>query len=80
MQPLKYLLNWLLDNANPDHSLFTAGDLRCLFPDLADGAFNTLLSRAVDAKVLVKVCKKIFNYRFATFGHSIIISFSDRAK
>ena len=63
MQPLKYLLNWLLDNANPDHSLFTAGDLRCLFPDLADGAFNTLLSRAVDAKVLVKVCKKIYLFK-----------------
>jgi hypothetical protein len=63
MQPLKYLLNWLLDHANPDHSLFTSADLRCLFPDLSDGAFNTLLSRAVDAELLVKVCKKIYLFK-----------------
>ena len=66
MQPLKYLLNWLLDNANPDRSLFTSADLRSLFPDLSDGAFNTLLSRAVDAEVLTKVCKKIYLFKNIT--------------
>lgn len=60
MQPIRYLEKWLLENATEEHSLFSARDLRPLFPDLSEGAFKTLLSRAVASQVLLRICRGVY--------------------
>ncbi len=49
MQPMRFLRDWLEENANNEHCLFSLSDLRSLLPDMSDTAFKTLLSRAVHA-------------------------------
>lgn len=63
MQPIKSLAQWLSDNANEQHYLFAFHDLRTLYPELSDTAFKTLLSRAVNAKLLIRVCRGIYLYQ-----------------
>lgn len=63
MQPMKLLTNWLARHANSEHYLFTLKDFSALFPELSNLAFKTLLSRAVRADILVKVCRGIYLYR-----------------
>jgi len=60
MQPIKSLAQWLSDNANEQHYLFTLHDLRALHPELSDTAFKTLLSRAVSANLLIRACRGIY--------------------
>lgn len=60
MQPLKYLSNWLENHATRTNYLFTASALKALFPDLSQGAFNVLLSRAARAGVLIRVCRGVY--------------------
>ncbi len=60
MQPIKYLVNWLNQNANSEHYLFTLQDLRALCPDLSNLAFKTLLSRTVGVGYLSRVCRGLY--------------------
>lgn len=66
MQPIKYLVNWLDQNANSDHYLFTLQDLRALYPELSNVAFKTLMSRTVRAGYLGRVCRGIYIYKRVT--------------
>jgi predicted transcriptional regulator of viral defense system len=62
MQPIRRLKEWLKNNANNQHYLFTSKDLRFLLPELSEGAFKTLLSRAVSGGVLVRLCRGLYLY------------------
>lgn len=73
MQPMKYLSQWLSDNANHQHYLFTLHDLRALYTDLTASAFKTLLSRAVDAKVLIRLCRGLYLYQKALPGDGLLL-------
>ncbi len=65
MQPMRYLSQWLSDNANSRHYLFTLRDLRPLFPNLSDTTFKTLLSRAVSSTLLMRLCRGLYLYQKA---------------
>lgn len=60
MQPIKYISQWLLQNASDKHYLFTFRDLRALCPQLSDTSFKTLLSRAVGSGLLVRICRGLY--------------------
>lgn len=62
MQPIKYLSQWLSENADSSHYMFTLRDLRPLFPDLSEASFKTLLSRAARSKVLIRLCRGLYLY------------------
>ncbi len=62
MQPIKCLSKWLGENADDRHYLFISNDLRSLLPKLSDGAFKTLLSRAVTMGLLVRLCRGLYFY------------------
>jgi len=63
VQPVKYLMNWLEKSANDKHYLFTSQNLRVLFPNLSNGAFKALLSRAVCSNYLYRVCRGVYMYQ-----------------
>lgn len=63
MQPMKTLAQWLLNNTNHEHYLFTLFDMRSLFPQLSDVAFKTLMSRAVHSGLLVRLCRGLYLYK-----------------
>lgn len=65
MQPMRYLINWLDQNANGEHYLFASQDLRCLLPELSDTSFKTLLSRAAKSGYLTRVCRGLYTYKKA---------------
>ena len=60
MQPMRYLSQWLSENADNRHYLFTLRDLRPLFTELSDNTFKTLLSRAVHSKLLMRLCRGLY--------------------
>lgn len=62
MQPIRRLGNILVDLADPEHYLFTLSDLRAALPDLSDGAFRVLLSRAGRSGLLRRVCRGVYLY------------------
>lgn len=63
MQPIRYLGQWLSENANNNHYLFTLRDLRPLFTELSDAAFKTLMSRAVRSRLLIRLCRGLYLYQ-----------------
>ncbi len=63
MQPMKYISQWLTENANNKRYLFALSDLRALCCDLSDAAFKTLLSRSVRSGLLVRVCRGVYLYK-----------------
>lgn len=63
MQPIKMLTQWLLNNKNHEHYLFTLFDMRSLFPQLSDAAFKTLMSRAVRSELLTRLCRGLYLYK-----------------
>jgi predicted transcriptional regulator of viral defense system len=71
MQPIKILSNWLQQNANDAHYLFSLPDLRALFPDLTDLAFKTLLSRAVRSEYLERVCRGLYTVKNSIFSKGL---------
>ena len=73
MQPLKYLSQWLLQNANDKHYLFALQDLRALFYKLSDSAFKTLLSRAVRSELLMRVCRGVYLYKSALPADGLLL-------
>ena len=60
MQPLATLRGALQRLADGEHYLFSASDLRALFPRQSYDAFRRLLSRAADAGILERVCRGIY--------------------
>jgi len=65
MQPMRYITNWLQENANTEHYLFSSQDLRVLYPGLSNAAFKTLLSRTVKARHLTRLCRGLYTYERA---------------
>ena len=65
MRPLTFLRDWLEENANENHYLFSFQDLRVLFPSHSDSAYRTILSRAAANGVLLRICQGIFIYKKA---------------
>jgi len=47
-------------HADSEHSLFALSDLRVALPDLSDAALHVLLNRAVEKKLLARVCRGIY--------------------
>jgi predicted transcriptional regulator of viral defense system len=62
MQGIKFISQWLTQNANDKHYLFRSDDLRSLVPDLSDLAFKTLLSRVVGTGILLRLCRGLYLY------------------
>ncbi|CAO5681196.1 MAG: hypothetical protein HEEMFOPI_01460 [Holosporales bacterium] len=62
MTHLSNLQNWLFENSSERRYLFLLSDLKSLFPHMSDGAFKTLLCRAVQKKILEKVCRNVFGF------------------
>ncbi len=60
---MKYLSQWLSEHANNQHYLFTLQGLRALCDTLSDTAFKTLLSRAVNSRILIRVCRGLYLYK-----------------
>lgn len=73
MQPMKSLEQWLSRNTSDKHYLFTMSDLRGLFNMLSDSAFKTLLSRAVNARLLTRVCRGIYLYEKALPNDGLLL-------
>lgn len=73
MQPMKYLSEWLSQNANNKRYLFTLHDLRALYPILSDSTFKTLLSRAVSSKLLYRVCRGLYLYKKAAIADGLVL-------
>lgn len=59
-QPTRRLMRDLARLASKERYLFTPDDLRALVPDLSDGAYKTLLSRAVSQGHLARVCRGLY--------------------
>ena len=70
---MKYMSQWLLENANDGHYLFTLHDLRTLCYRQSDSAFKTLLSRAVQAQLLVRLCRGLYLYERALAGDGLLL-------
>lgn len=66
MQPIKYFCQWLEQNANNEHYLFSMHDFRVLCSNLSESSFKTLLSRAVHSGHLVRICRGIYLYKKAS--------------
>ena len=60
MQPLRKLRETLQSLADRDHCLFTGSDLAAVVPECRQ--MPVLMSRAVKAGILRRVCKGIFHY------------------
>ncbi len=63
MRPLTFLRDWLEENTNEEHFMFSFNDLRSLFPSHSESAYRTILSRATSSGVLLRICQGIFIYK-----------------
>lgn len=73
MQPIKFLQQWLEENASQRHYLFTTQDLRVVANGLSDIAFKTFLSRAASARLLVRVCRGVYLYKKALPADGLLL-------
>jgi hypothetical protein len=73
MQPIKILNNWLRQNANNEHYLFSLQDLRALCPTLSDSAFKALLSRVAKLGCLERVCRGLYAYSVSTLSDGLLL-------
>ena len=73
VQPIKQLTQGLERLASKEHCLFTPADLRALLPVLSEGAFKTLLSRAVKAGYLSRVCRGLYLYERVDYPHGLLL-------
>lgn len=66
MQPIQSLFQGLAQLTGAKGGLFATQDLRALLPELSDGAFKTLLSRAAQRQQagerLQRVCRGVYVY------------------
>ena len=56
------MIRTLNDLADKDRCLFTLSDLRGILPNSTDGAFKTMLCRAVKNDVLKRFCRGLYLY------------------
>lgn len=70
---MRFLSQWLSENTDNRRYLFTFRDLRPLFPELSDTSFKTLLSRAVRAKLLLRLCRGIYLYQKALPNDGLLL-------
>lgn len=73
MQPIRLLSDNLANLADAEHYLFTPTDMRALLPQLSDIAFKTLLSRAVVAGYLVRVCRGVYLYPKVDYPRGLVL-------
>lgn len=73
MSNMKTLIDWLIKNANAERYLFTLQDFRSLFPNLAEAAFKTLLSRSVKSGYLTRLCRGLYSYQHAIPNTGLIL-------
>ena len=67
MQPLARLRHYLPRLDDPEHYIFSSGDLRSLFPEQSDSAYRALMSRAVKTGVVERVCRGVFINPYAAY-------------
>ncbi len=70
---MKFLSNWLMENANENHYLFSTTDFRSLLPELSHESFKVLLSRAVRSGHLTRVCRSIYIYKKAMKNDGLVL-------
>jgi len=73
MQPLRILVTSLDKIAKYQRYLFTFNDLRSLLPLVSEASFKTLLSRAVKAGYLERVCRGLYIYPAAQPHDGLIL-------
>lgn len=73
MQPIKRLSTWLANEASEKNYLFTTHGLRSLFPTLTDASFKTLLSRAAESEVLIRVARGLYLYQPALPADGLLL-------
>jgi hypothetical protein len=73
MQSLKILLHWFDKYANSSRYLFVAKDIQALFPDMRQGALKALLSRAVAAGYIMRVCRGLYAYKPEKFSRGLLL-------
>lgn len=57
---MHHLMQSLTKLADTQHAIFAPSDLRALVPDLSQAAFKTLLTRAVQAGHLQRLCRGLY--------------------
>ena len=72
-QPMRRLIRALARLANEERYLFTPDDLRALVPDISDGAYKTLLSRAASEGHLVRVCRGLYMFEPANPSNGLLL-------
>jgi hypothetical protein len=78
-QPMVLLLRKLAQLASDERYLFTPDDLRALVPDISEGAYKTLLSRAASEGHLARVCRGLYLFE-ATMPSSGLLLFHAAAR
>jgi predicted transcriptional regulator of viral defense system len=72
-QPMGRLLRELTRLASEERYLFTPDDLRVLVPDISDGAYKTLLSRAASEGHLTRVCRGLYMFEAAKPSSGLVL-------
>ena len=73
-QPLRLLARHLATLATAERYLFTPDDLRALFPHLSAGAFKALLSRAVQSRYLVRLCRGLYLVEQVAYPRGMVLA------
>lgn len=71
MQPIKQLEQLLASLATPERYLFTRADLNGAFPGYS--GLPVLLSRAVKAGILERVCRSVYLYPRAAYPRGLVL-------
>lgn len=82
MQPMRLLKQSLDQLVDAQHYLFTPRGLKVLLPDLSEGAFKTLLSRAAksgdgSSGYLTKLCRGLFLHPKAFINDGLLLFHDD---
>lgn len=73
VQPMTRLTRNLARLASPERYLFTPEDLRALVPDISDGAYKTLLSRAAAKGHLARVSRGLYLFELANPSSGLVL-------
>lgn len=73
IQSIRRLTQSLDQLANAENCLFTPRDLKVLLPDLSEGAFKTLVSRAVKSGYLTKLCRGLFLHKKSFVNDGLLL-------
>lgn len=73
MQTIRYLAKVLEAIADGEHHLFTLADLQGALPGYPSGALRALISRAVKAGLLKRLCRGLYLYPRARYDSGLIL-------